>query len=75
MSARTYQPALFAVLGVGEHVKVFTEGGDYETSGVVRSIIWRNGEPRTVAVARYEGGVIIRVAARVVVNEDVWGLL
>lgn len=67
------QPTLFRVLAVGEHVKVFRESGEYESSGVVVSIIWdpATGEPRTVAVRRYEGGVIIRVAPRVVLNEDV----
>lgn len=65
------QGTLFAVLDVGVHVKVFHESGDLEGAGEVVAMTWHGMAPHVVCVRMYAGYVVIRPAARVVVNEDV----
>lgn len=77
MTAVMEQPALFPVIEPGAHVKVFHEGGDLEGCGMVVACIWSEGggELRNVLVSLYAGGlVLLRPAARVVLNEDVMQL-
>lgn len=71
VAVQVEQPTLFPVVEKGSHVKVLSESGEFQGAGEVVAMIWKGFRAKTIAVRLYTGGVVIRPAERVVLNDDV----